>query len=388
MYLIDESFGRLASCLRRKFVDFVLLFVPNFDLLTDPEDESSYLGWRGIWHKEEILQEIETDDKYIVLPFRKQDVMRMHKNQEYSFWTADEIDFSRDRRDFNKLPENQRIFFKHILAFFALSDGIVSENLANRFGTEMKDPEICRFYRFQCAMEDIHAEVYATAIQAIVPDEKERAELFNANLYTPGLQEKVAWIKRWVDDQSCFAKRLIAFAIVEGIFFCGSFASIFWLKKRGLMPGFTLSNEYISRDEGLHRNFACLVFTNHLVARPSVRYVHVLVEDAVRVENLFFSQALDGNNVGEINVDTMLDYIKLCANNFLLELNYPTLYPDTKNPFEFTKQLSIDGKTNFFERRSSEYKKSSCRRAFNIGRKDDAATFEEMCFDFEDRTEF
>ena len=284
-------------------------------------------------------------------------IWQMYKKAEASFWTAEEIDLSKDLHDWNnKLNSDEQYFISHILAFFAASDGIVNENLVERFSGEVQIPEARCFYGFQIMMENIHSETYSLLIDTYIKEPAQRTHLFNAVDTIPAIRKKADWALRWITDKkSTFAQRLIAFAAVEGIFFSGAFASIFWLKKRGLMPGLTFSNELISRDEGLHTDFACLLFS-HLNNRPSKEVVQEVIVDAVRIEQEFLTEALPCGLLG-MNANLMKQYIEFVADRLLVALGNEKVYKST-NPFDFMENISLGGKTNFFEKRVGEYQKA------------------------------
>ena len=304
---------------------------------------------------EPILQ--ESNDRFVLFPIQHDDIWAFYKKAEASFWTAEEIDLSPDLIDWeNKLNDDERHFIKHILAFFASSDGIVNENLAENFLSEVQYTEAKFFYGFQVAIENIHSETYSLLIDTYIKDSKEKAGLFNAIDTLECVRKKADWALRWIEKGS-FAERLVALAAVEGIFFSGSFCSIFWLKKRGLMPGLAFSNELISRDEGLHCDFACLLYTKHLVNRLPKEQVIEIIKDAVEIEKEFILEALPVKLIG-MNSDLMSQYIEFVADRLLLELGADKVY-NVSNPFDFMDMISIEGKTNFFERRVGEYQKAS-----------------------------
>ena len=299
----------------------------------------------------------ENPSRFVLFPICYQDIWEKYKNQMSVFWTAEEIDLSKDRNDWDKLSDNDRHFIKNILAFFAGSDGIVLENLGSRFMSEIQIPEAKCFYGFQIAMENIHSETYSLLIDTYIKDSSEKDRLLNAIETIPCVKKKAEWALKWIDDKnSSFALRLIAFAIVEGIFFSGSFCSIFWLKKRGLMPGLTFSNELISRDEGLHTDFAVLLYTKYIKNKVPEEQIHSIFSEAVNIEKEFITESLPCNLIG-MNSELMKQYIEFVADRLLSQLNYKKLY-NTKNPFDFMEMISLRGKTNFFERRVSEYSKT------------------------------
>jgi ribonucleoside-diphosphate reductase beta chain len=299
---------------------------------------------------------VKNNDRFVLFPIVHNDIWQFYKKAEASFWTAEEIDLSQDLIDWNeKLTDDERHFIKHVLAFFAASDGIVNENLAENFLSEVQYTEAKFFYGFQITIENIHSETYSLLIDTYIRDDKEKTYLFNAVDTIPCVKQKADWALRWIDEGS-YAERLIAFAAVEGIFFSGSFCSIFWLKKRGLMPGLSFSNELISRDEGLHCDFACLLYNNHLVNQLPKETVTKIITDAVEIEKIFVTDAIPVKLIG-MNADLMQQYIEFVADRLLGELGCKTVYNAT-NPFDFMDMISIQGKTNFFEKRVAEYQKA------------------------------
>ncbi|ADZ29378.1 ribonucleotide reductase small subunit protein [Cowpox virus] len=293
-------------------------------------------------------------NRFVIFPIQYHDIWNMYKKAEASFWTVEEVDISKDINDWNKLTPDEKYFIKHVLAFFAASDGIVNENLAERFCTEVQITEARCFYGFQMAIENIHSEMYSLLIDTYVKDSNEKNYLFNAIETMPCVKKKADWAQKWIHDSTGYGERLIAFAAVEGIFFSGSFASIFWLKKRGLMPGLTFSNELISRDEGLHCDFACLMF-KHLLHPPSEETVRSIITDAVSIEQEFLTVALPVKLIG-MNCEMMKTYIEFVADRLISELGFKKIYNVT-NPFDFMENISLEGKTNFFEKRVGEYQK-------------------------------
>jgi len=304
-------------------------------------------------HENELLLR-ENKDRFVLLPINYPKVWEKYKQHEASFWTAEEIDLSSDLKDWGNLNDGERHFITHVLAFFAASDGIVNENLAVNFMSEVQIPEARCFYGFQIMMENIHSETYALLIDTYVKDPSEKDRLFHAIETVPAVKKKAEWALRWIDNGN-FAERLVAFAAVEGIFFSGSFCSIFWLKKRGLMPGLTFSNELISRDEGLHCEFACLLY-KMLENRLSEEAVQNIILDAVKIEKEFITEALPVGLIG-MNSTLMSEYIEFVADRWLSELGYAKVY-HTANPFDFMEMISLQGKTNFFEKRVGDYQKS------------------------------
>ena len=303
--------------------------------------------------QEEVLLK-ENKDRFVILPINYPAIWEMYKKHEASFWTAEEIDLSADQKDWQALNTGERHFISHVLAFFAASDGIVNENLAVNFMREVQVPEARCFYGFQIMMENIHSETYALLIDSYVKDPIEKNRLFHAVDTIPCVRKKAEWALRWIDKGS-FAERLVAFAAVEGIFFSGSFCSIFWLKKRGLMPGLTFSNELISRDEGLHCEFACLLY-GMLKNKLSQEAVTAIIREAVEIEKEFITEALPVNLIG-MNSGLMSQYIEFVADRWLDELGCEKIYQAT-NPFDFMEMISLQGKTNFFEKRVGDYQKS------------------------------
>lgn len=296
----------------------------------------------------------ENKDRFVLLPIKYPQLWETYKKHEASFWTAEEIDLGSDMKDWNSMNDGERHFISHVLAFFAASDGIVNENLAVNFMSEVQLPEARCFYGFQIMMENIHSETYALLIDTYIKDPVEKDKLFHAIETVPAVTKKAEWALRWIENGS-FAERLVAFAAVEGIFFSGSFCSIFWLKKRGLMPGLTFSNELISRDEGLHCEFACILYSM-LENKLSKDAVYAIISDAVRIEKEFISEALPVGLIG-MNATLMQQYIEFVADRWLSELGYPKMF-NTSNPFDFMEMISLQGKTNFFEKRVGDYQKA------------------------------
>lgn len=303
---------------------------------------------------EPILE--ENKNRFVLFPIQHDDIWQFYKKAEASFWTAEEIDLQPDLIDWeNKLNDNERHFIKHVLAFFAASDGIVNENLAENFLSEVQYTEAKFFYGFQVTIENIHSETYSLLIDTYIKNSEEKNKLFNAIDTLDCVKKKADWALRWIDEGS-FAERLVAFAAVEGIFFSGSFCSIFWLKKRGLMPGLSFSNELISRDEGLHCDFACLLYNNHLNHKLPKEQVKKIILDAVEIEKEFVTDALPVKLIG-MNSDLMSQYIEFVADRLLVELGNEKEF-NVSNPFDFMDMISIQGKTNFFEKRVGEYQKA------------------------------
>lgn len=298
----------------------------------------------------------ENPRRFVLLPVQYDDIWRMYKKAEASFWTAEEVDLGGDVEDWKKLTAEERYFVSHVLAFFAASDGIVNENLVECFSQEVQIPEARAFYGFQIAIENIHSEMYSLLIETLIKDTTEKDNLFNAIETMPCVQKKAVWALNWINkDKASFGERVIGFAAVEGIFFSGSFASIFWLKKRGLMPGLTFSNELISRDEGLHCDFACLMF-KHLKNKPSEERIKTIITDAVSIEVEFLTESLPCDLLG-MNKRLMKQYIEFVADRLLVALDCSKIW-NVSNPFDFMENISLARKANFFESRVSDYQKS------------------------------
>ena len=302
---------------------------------------------------EPILQ--ESDKRFVLFPIQHDNIWKMYKQAVASFWTAEEIDLTPDLVDWEKLTDNERHFIKHVLAFFAASDGIVNENLVLNFMREVQSPEARCFYGFQVAMENVHAETYSLLIDTYIKDPAEKDYLFNALTNLDCVSKKGNWALKWIDNAPTFGHRLIAFAAVEGIFFSGSFCSIFWLKKRGLMPGLSFSNELISRDEGLHCDFACLLYSM-LQNKLDPKEVESIIVEAVSLEKEFITDALPVSLIG-MNADMMAQYIEFVADRLLVSLGNEK-YFKASNPFSWMEMISLQGKTNFFEKRVGEYQKA------------------------------
>ena len=308
--------------------------------------------------EEPILK--ENKDRFVIFPIRHHDIWKYYKQAEASFWTAEEIDLSQDLRDWANLNDGERFFVTHVLAFFAASDGIVNENLAEHFIGDVQYPEAKFFYGFQIAIENIHSETYSLLIDTYVKNPQEKDKLLHGIETMECVKKKADWALRWIDKGS-FQERLVAFAAVEGIFFSGSFCSIFWLKKRGLMPGLTFSNELISRDEGLHCDFACHLYTQHVTNKLPEETVIGIIKDAVEIEKEFVTDALPVNLIG-MNAQMMRQYIEFVADRLLNELVGKKVYGAT-NPFDFMEMISLRGKTNFFEKRVAEYQKAGVMKS-------------------------
>lgn len=298
---------------------------------------------------------VENPNRFVLFPIKYHDFWDMYKKHVASFWTAEEIDLEQDQRDWEKLNENEQHFIKYVLAFFAASDGIVNENLAQKFCTEVQVPEVRCFYGFQIAMENIHSETYSLLIDTYIKDINEKTFLFNAIDNIDVVKLKANWALSWINNNDIFAERLVAFAAIEGIFFSGSFCAVFWLKKRSLMPGLTFSNELISRDEGLHCDFACLLY-KHIVNKLSQDRIYEIIGNAVEIEKKFVTESLPVELIG-MNSKLMTQYIEFVADRLIYALGYQKLYNAT-NPFEWMDMISLQGKTNFFEKKVGDYQKS------------------------------
>mmetsp|Transcript_94399 Transcript_94399/g.173052 ORF Transcript_94399/g.173052 Transcript_94399/m.173052 type:complete len:345 (+) Transcript_94399:53-1087(+) len=309
--------------------------------------------YRELEAKDPLL--LENPRRWVMFPIEHADIWEMYKKHEASFWVAEEIDLSHDNRDWDQLTDSERHFVKHVLAFFAASDGIVIENLAGQFSMEIQLPEARAFYGFQIAMENIHSETYSLLIQQYIRDPSEQDEVFNAIQTMPAVQAKAEWAIQWMNRENSFAERLVAFASVEGILFSGSFCAIYWLKKRGLMPGLTFSNELIARDEGLHAEFACLLYRKLQNPLPE-DVIHSIIQGAVDVERQFICESLSCDLIG-MNSMLMTKYIEFVADRLLVALGHSKIFNAT-NPFDWMELISMQGKTNFFEKRVGEYQKA------------------------------
>jgi ribonucleotide reductase beta subunit family protein with ferritin-like domain len=295
-------------------------------------------------------------DKYTLFPIEMNDVFDYYQKAKEMFWVPEEVDLVTDQKQWGTLSEGEKHFIKYVLAFFAASDGIVNENLCLRFSTEVQPAEVRQFYAMQIGIEAIHSHMYSLLIETFIKDNKEKEHLFSAIETVPAIKKKADWALKWIASDAPFAQRLVAFACIEGIHFSGSFCAIFWLKKRGLMPGLAMSNEFISRDEGLHRDFACLIHSK--LSEPcSEDLIRQIVTESVEIEKEFITEALPVSLLG-MNSEHMIQYIELVADHLLVTLGLPKMYNVT-NPFPWMDMISLQGKTNFFERRVSEYKKST-----------------------------
>ena len=296
---------------------------------------------------------IPDDNRFVMFPIQHDDIWQMYKRQVDCFWRAEEVDLSKDINDWNKLNSDEQQFIKMVLAFFAASDGLVLENLANRFMGDVQLSEARAFYGFQIAMENIHSEMYSLLIDTYIHNSTEKTKLFEATQNYPCIAKKADWAKKWIgDENSNFASRLVAFAAIEGIFFSASFASIYWIKKRGLMPGLTLSNEFISRDEALHTEFAILLYSK-LQTKLTKTRIYEIIQEAVAIEKEFITEAIPCRMIG-MNSKLMIQYIEYVADRLVLQLGYDKIY-HSQNPFDFMELISMESKVNFFERTNSEY---------------------------------
>ena len=322
---------------------------------------------------EKILQ--DNPGRFVLFPIEHHDLWKLYKQQEACFWTAEEIDLAQDINDWdNKLNDDEQHFVKHVLAFFAASDGIVNENIAMNFVNAVQYTEAKFFYGFQIMMENIHSETYSLLIDSYIKDKEEQNKLFHAVETIPAIKKKADWAMKFIEKGS-FAERLIAFAAVEGIFFSGSFCSIFWLKKRGLMPGLTFSNELISRDEGMHCDYACHLYNNHIDNKLSKERIKEIICGALEIEKEFILEALPVRLIG-MNSDLMAQYLEFVTDRLLDALDVPKVY-NSENPFDFMQNIALQGKTNFFEKRVAEYQKAGVN---NVAEDLNSAFDEDMDF--------
>jgi ribonucleotide reductase beta subunit family protein with ferritin-like domain len=311
----------------------------------------------------------EDPNRFVLFPLQHMDIWSFYKKAEASFWTVEEVDLGQDKQDWQKLNDNERYFLKYVLAFFAASDGIVNENLVANFTNEVQYSEARCFYGFQIGMENIHSEMYSLLIDTYVNNKEEKLQLFRALEHFEAIKEKANWCLQWTNqDNASFAERLVAFSACEGIFFSASFCSIFWLKKRGLMPGLCFSNELISRDEGLHCDFACLLYKDHLVNKLPVERVQTIIKNAVKIEKDYVTKAIPVELIG-MNSKMMCQYVEFCADRLLQSLGVDKVY-HTSNPFDWMDMISLQGKTNFFEKRVGEYSKA------NVGNTEEEMQFQ------------
>ena len=345
----------------------------NLPMKNSSKNEINTKPEKTNYQEEPLLK--ENPQRFVLFPLQYKEIWKMYKQQVACFWTAEEIDLSQDLSDWERLNNDEKHFIKYVLAFFAASDGIVLENLAEQFMTEIQVPEARCFYGFQIAMENIHSETYSLLIDTYIDDVNEKETLFRAVENFDVIKKKADWALKWINNTDSFAERLVAFAAVEGIFFSGSFCSIFWLKKRSLMPGLTFSNELISRDEGLHCDFACLLYS-YLQNTLSKERVYEIIKDAVEIEKVFVRDALPVELIG-MNSGLMCEYIEFCADRLIFSLGYPKVY-NASNPFDWMDLISMQGKTNFFEKRVGDYQKAGVMSSIqNNGKNNLDMDFEE-----------
>lgn len=308
------------------------------------------------YNQNEILLE-KSENRFVLFPIKYNDIYEEYKKAESSFWTANEIDLSKDLNDWEKLNENEKYFIKNIIGFFAGSDGIIMENLAQRFLNDIEIPEIRAFYSYQIFNENVHSETYSLLIDTYIKDNEEKIKIFNSIENIPCVAKKAKWAYKWIENKDVnFATRLLAFSIVEGIFFSGSFCAIYWLKKRGFMPGLTFSNELISKDEGTHCYFACLLYS-YIKNKLKPEIVYEIIKEAVEIEKEFITDSIPCNLIG-MNADLMKQYIEFVSDRLLVQLGYEKIW-NSENPFDFMEMISLRPKANFFELRVGEYAKSS-----------------------------
>jgi ribonucleotide reductase beta subunit family protein with ferritin-like domain len=304
-------------------------------------------------NKEFLLE--DNPGRYVVFPIKYDDVWKLTITHREAFWNESEIDLSKDKNDWDKLNDNEKHFIKNVLAFFAASDGIVLENLAIRFYKEIQIPEVRTFYSFQMAMESIHSITYSLLLDTYISDPVEKDKMFRSIETIPSVKEKAVWAQKWIESSDSFATRLIAFACVEGIFFSGSFCCIYWLKERGILPGLCQSNDLIARDEGLHVDFAVLLYSKYIQNKLSDEIVHTIVKEAVSIETSFIVDSIPCRLLG-MNSDLMTEYIKYVSNRLVRQLGHKEIYPDAKQPFSFMDRICFSSKGNFFEKESTQYR--------------------------------
>jgi len=298
----------------------------------------------------------ENPNRFTLFPIMKPKLYKHYKNHLSTFWVVEEVDLTKDMKDWVKLTANEQFFIKNVLGFFAGSDGIVQENLASRFMKEIQLPEARNYYSVQLMIEAIHSEMYSLLIDTYIEDKEEKMGLFQATQTIPCVKQKAEWAQKWIETtEEDFATRLVAFAVVEGIFFSGSFCAVYWLKERGLMPGLTTSNEFIARDEGLHTDFACALF-EEIVNKPAKAKIHKMIREAVKIEKQFITESLPCRLVG-MNDELMARYIEFVADRLSTQLGYGKIF-STANPFDFMERISLEGKDNFFEKRVTTYAKA------------------------------
>lgn len=331
------------------------------EIITNTELNKLLADYNPDLSNEFLLKEVK--NRYTMFPIEIPEAFKMYKQATATYWVVEDVPLGGDLKDWEKLTDNEKHFIKHVLAFFAGSDGIVVENLAERFMNDIQHPEIRAFYGFQIAIENVHSEMYSLLIETYINDAHEKDRLFNAIDNIPCIQKKAQWAQRWInDDSSCFPIRMVAFAIVEGVFFSGSFCAIYWLKKRNLMPGLTLSNEWISSDEGMHTDFAVLL-SSLLKHQVPEKIVYAMFREAVAIEKEFIIDSIPCAMIG-MNSKLMSQYIECVADHLLVQLGYEKLYK-SENPFEFMELISLEGKTNFFEQRNSSYNKANISRSIS-----------------------
>jgi ribonucleotide reductase beta subunit family protein with ferritin-like domain len=366
-YPVDETQQQNTETTEQSSISVEKTEQKQTDIAPQTDDSFEYPKKKVERVKEPLLH--ETTERYVMFPIKDKEIWDMYKKQMDCFWRAEEIDLSRDMQDWISLSDNERHFIKMVLAFFAASDGIVLENLGMRFMSEVQLAEAKAAYGFQIMIENVHSETYSLLIDTYIKDAEEKDKLFKAIEHFPCVSKKASWAMKWINDKrSSFATRLIGFACVEGIFFSGSFCSIYWLKKRGLMPGLTFSNELISRDEGMHTDFAVLLYSK-LQTRIPKKKVHDIIMEAVEIEKEFICDALPCRLIG-MNSDMMKNYIEFVADRLSSQLGYGKIY-NTANPFDFMEMISVETKTNFFESRVSEYSLSTNKRDDSVFNVDD-----------------
>jgi len=348
----SASIGEALPALDLEPAVSIPVIVPPTSTSPGPEEQDKQVT---IQLPEPLLD--PSSDRFVLFPIKHPDIWAKYKQQSAVTWFAEEVDLSKDMAHWEKLSDGERHFIKHVLAFFAGSDGIVMENLAVRFMREVQWPEAKLFYSVQNFIEGVHSEMYSLLIETYIADQEEKTNLFKAIKTIPCVQKKADWALAWIDNKDAtFATRLVGFAAVEGIFFSGAFCAIFWLKQRGLMPGLTLSNEFIARDEGLHTEFACLLYTK-LANKLSKKEVHKIIREAVKIEKQFITKSLPCELIG-MNAKMMCQYIEFVADRLLIQLGYPKAY-SAANPFSFMEAISLENKDNFFEKKVSTYGKAS-----------------------------
>jgi ribonucleoside-diphosphate reductase beta chain len=359
--IVSEMDSAVSSSSSSRFV----FNSPHAKALSDQMADLPSMDLQEEEHVEPILK--ENPNRFTLFPIMKPKLYQKYKNHLSTFWVVEEVDLSKDMKDWNKLNTNEQFFIKNILGFFAGSDGIVQENLASRFMKEVQLPEARNYYSVQMMIEAVHSEMYSLLIDTYVEEKEEKAKLFQATQTIPCVKQKAEWAQRWIESkEESFATRLIGFAVVEGIFFSGSFCAIYWLKQRGLMPGLTISNEFIARDEGLHTDFACALYEEIEKKLPKTK-VHKIIREAVKIEKQFITESLPCHLVG-MNDKLMAQYIEFVADRLSTQLGYGKIYSAT-NPFDFMERISLEGKDNFFEKRVTTYAKAG------VGKKQEEMSF-------------